>query len=334
MLNPTKTDIVIGDALAHLRTMAPRTVDSIVTDPPYGIATDGSMLGQVSANYHRTATHSRGYADNDPRRYQDWCTEWMSACLAILKPGGHLVSFGGPPTIHRLITAAEDTGFEVRTMLVWVHRPGAARGAFLTDQTGQRTGLASTLNPGFEPLVLLRKPIETKTLHENVALHGTGALRAGDCAIPRLEDGDRLRHPSTVAVAEEWDLTAWGSPFFTPKPTKDERRVGKNVAHPTVKPLDLMRYLVRLATPQGGYVLDPFAGSGTTLEAATLEGLHCTVIEQDATYRPTIEARLARARGVSGGTETGRIEAPARRPSGAVSAVTSAVELAAAQPSA
>ena len=124
--------------------------------------------------------------------------------------------------------------------------------------------------------MLLRKPIETKTLHKNVELHGTGALRAGDCAIPRLEDSDRLRHPSTVAVAEEWDLTAWGSPFFTPKPTKDERRVGKNVTHPTVKPLDLIRYLVRLATPKGGYVLGFFSpplGPGEGPELVSPEAL-------------------------------------------------------------
>ena len=65
--------------------------------------------------------------------------------------------------------------------------------------------------------------------------------------------------------------------------------------HPTVKPLDLMRWLVRLVTPPGGVVLEPFAGSGTTVEACILEGFDCIAIEREADYLPLIEARIARA---------------------------------------
>ena len=61
----------------------------------------------------------------------------------------------------------------------------------------------------------------------------------------------------------------------------------------TVKPLDLMRWLVRLVTPPGGVVLDPFAGSGTTLEAAVLEGFVAVGIERKADYLKLIEARMA-----------------------------------------
>ena len=63
----------------------------------------------------------------------------------------------------------------------------------------------------------------------------------------------------------------------------------------TVKPLDLMRWLVRLVTPPGGVVLDPFAGSGTTLEAAIVEGFRSIGIEREADYLPLIEQRIARA---------------------------------------
>jgi DNA modification methylase len=65
-------------------------------------------------------------------------------------------------------------------------------------------------------------------------------------------------------------------------------------AHPTVKPLELMRWLVRLVTPDGGLVLDPFLGSGTTAEAARLEGFRCIGIEREADYLPLIRARLER----------------------------------------
>ena len=76
-------------------------------------------------------------------------------------------------------------------------------------------------------------------------------------------------------------------------PTEERPRVN-GVAHPTVKPLDLMRWLVRLVTPPGGTVLDPFAGSGTTLEAALIEGFQCIGIEREADYLPLIKARITK----------------------------------------
>ncbi|WP_278255624.1 site-specific DNA-methyltransferase [Nocardioides convexus] len=82
----------------------------------------------------------------------------------------------------------------------------------------------------------------------------------------------------------------------SPRPGSDERPRVDGVAHPTVKPLDLMRWLVRLITPPGGVVLEPFAGSGTTVEAALLEGFRCVAIEREAEYLPLIEARIARRR--------------------------------------
>ena len=68
------------------------------------------------------------------------------------------------------------------------------------------------------------------------------------------------------------------------------------VAHPTVKPLALMRWLVRLVTPPGGIVLEPFAGSGTTVEACIVEGFQCIAIEREADYLPLIRQRIDRRR--------------------------------------
>lgn len=83
--------------------------------------------------------------------------------------------------------------------------------------------------------------------------------------------------------------------FYTTKAPSAERPKANGVAHPTVKPLDLMRWLVRLVTPPGGVALDPFAGSGTTLEAAIVEGFRCIGIEREADYLPLIDQRIARA---------------------------------------
>lgn len=82
--------------------------------------------------------------------------------------------------------------------------------------------------------------------------------------------------------------------FYVAKAPKRERPNVDGVQHPTVKPLTLMRWLVRLVTPPGGIVLDPFAGSGTTVEAALLEGFDVIGIEREPTYLPLISARVER----------------------------------------
>ena len=75
--------------------------------------------------------------------------------------------------------------------------------------------------------------------------------------------------------------------------TFEEKGVAKQANHhPTVKPTTLMRYLVRLVTPPNGIVLDPFAGSGSTLVAATLEGFSSIGIEITEEYIPIIKARI------------------------------------------
>lgn len=81
---------------------------------------------------------------------------------------------------------------------------------------------------------------------------------------------------------------------YEAKADSAERPRVDGVAHPTVKPLDLMRWLVRLVTPPGGTVLEPFAGSGTTAEACVLEGFQCIAIEREADYLPLITARLTK----------------------------------------
>ena len=99
-------------------------------------------------------------------------------------------------------------------------------------------------------------------------------------------------------VARQVDYDSYGDAggasrfYYTAKAAPDERPRVNGIAHPTVKPLELMRWLVRLVTPPGGLVLDPFAGSGTTGEACLIEGFHCVLIERESDYLPLIRARL------------------------------------------
>jgi site-specific DNA-methyltransferase (adenine-specific) len=84
--------------------------------------------------------------------------------------------------------------------------------------------------------------------------------------------------------------------FYVSKANKKDRNEGEAANnHPTVKPTELMRYLVRLVTPPNGTVLDPFTGSGSTGKAAILEGFNFIGIELTSEYIPIIEARLAHA---------------------------------------
>ena len=93
-----------------------------------------------------------------------------------------------------------------------------------------------------------------------------------------------------MAILSFGDLGSAARFFYTAKADSDDRLGSK---HPTVKPLDLMQYLVRLATPRGGLVLDPFAGTGTTGEAACREGMCAVLIEREAEYQADIRRRMA-----------------------------------------
>ena len=95
--------LIHGDCLVELKNLADNSVDSIVCDPPY-------ELGFMGKSWDST-----GIANN---------VEVWKECLRVLKPGGHLLSFGGTRTYHRMASAIEDAGFEVRDMIEWVYSTG------------------------------------------------------------------------------------------------------------------------------------------------------------------------------------------------------------------
>lgn len=96
------------------------------------------------------------------------------------------------------------------------------------------------------------------------------------------------------AAADELPARFFPTFRYEAKAPTSERPKVNGVSHPTVKPLDLMRWLCRLVTPPGGTVLEPFAGSGTTVEAAVLELFKCVAIERQPEYLPLIESRLTK----------------------------------------
>lgn len=117
----------------------------------------------------------------------------------------------------------------------------------------------------------------------------------------------RVGRPRSAAAGDGWGMTHTGAEYddaggasrFFPvfryeakAPASQRPKLADGTAHNTVKPLDLMRWLVRLVTPPGGTILDPFAGSGTTLEAALIEGFNAIGVEREREYADLCVERL------------------------------------------
>jgi DNA modification methylase len=438
--------IICGDSLEVLKDFEDNYFDSVVTDPPYGLAFMGKKW------------------DYDVPEVELW-----KEVYRVLKPGGHILSFAGSRTYHRMAVNIEDAGFEIRDMLGWLYGSGfpkshnigkavdkfggrilgkevgkiikekrkelgystiqlAEIGKFygkknhggtvsnwetgngnitpeqfnslikilnlkdnpiienkrqfikkdknwgkkgniplsaykdfdVTKGNSQWEGWGTALKPAHEPIVMARKPFNT-SVAENVLTHGTGGINIDECRVGGKEgrfpaniihDGSEevleifpdskgvVRKPTGKKILDDengWnqnkmiDSTIRGFNdkgtaarfFYCAKASKAERNMGlddfegkyldpqrkvgskggtnprnrgaeskrKNY-HPTVKPIKLMEYLVRLVTPKEGIVLEPFAGSGTTLIACKQQGFNYIGIEKEQEYCDIAEARL------------------------------------------
>ena len=190
----------------------------------------------------------------------------------------------------------------------------------ITDEAKKWSGWGTCLKPAFEPIVLARKPVEG-TVGDNVLKWGCGGLNIDDCRVG--SDKPVVIHSpkkETIYDSGHKDLGMWmenrgrfpanlihdGSEevlevfpndsarfFYCPKASKKEK--GKENTHPTVKPIELMKYLVKLVAPKGALVLDPFMGSGTTGVAALEIGRRFLGIEKEPEYFKIAENRLANA---------------------------------------
>lgn len=139
-------------------------------------------------------------------------------------------------------------------------------------------------------------PVRELDEQAGIRRSGTGSDERGRRPRGMGEVGERVGDPmpNGPTYADSGGASRFFPVFrFEAKAPAAERPRVDGVAHPTVKPLALMRWLVRLVTPPGGVVLDPFLGSGTTAQAARAGGFQCIGIERDETYLPLIRARLS-----------------------------------------
>jgi site-specific DNA-methyltransferase (adenine-specific) len=145
-----------GDCIASMAEMAPESVDAVVCDPPYGIGFMGHDWDQPGVEHRpgpgkfvQPPAPGRGggrtcQPPSSPRtvrlslanrQFQEWCQAWSSEALRVLRPGGHLLSFGGTRTSHRLVSGIEDAGFEIRDSILSISGGGE----------GTATGIANRL---------------------------------------------------------------------------------------------------------------------------------------------------------------------------------------------
>jgi DNA modification methylase len=306
-----KATLFNGNNMDALKSLPDNSIDSIVTDPPYGL----SFMGKKW--------------DHDVPSVEFW-----KEIFRVLKPGGHVLSFGGTRTYHRMVVNIEDAGFEIRDQIMWIYGSGFPKSHDLGKSTkkmgvesSQWDGWGTGLKPANEPICVARKPISEKNIAENVMKHGTGGLNIGESKIGNevrtvpvhsndLKDDKTLfglhktiqhervettegRFPSNVIVDDSigQSMGEQGKFFYSPKASKKEKSLGmqegksQNI-HPTVKPVDLMRYLIKLVTPKGGVVLDPFMGSGSTGIAAMIEGFNFVGMEMDPQYFQIAKKRI------------------------------------------
>jgi hypothetical protein len=200
-----------GDCLETLRTLPDNSVDSIVTDPPYGLSKEPDMAEVLrhwlaGDDYRHKGGGFMGKAWDS---FVPGPSVWRE-CLRVLKPGGHLLAFFGTRTQDMGTLAIRLAGFEIRDMGGWLFGSGFPKSHNLE---GDWEGWGSALKPAHEPIAFARKPFQG-TLAANVLAHGTGALNIDGCRVaPTGESRDRIGEAS-----QDQRYTEAGSTNFAAKP--------------------------------------------------------------------------------------------------------------------
>lgn len=193
-----KYELHLGSNLEVLPKLVDCSVDAIVTDPPYELG----FMGK--------AWDASGIAYN--------VGLWRE-CLRVLKPGGHMLAFGGSRTYHRMACAIENAGFEIRDQMLWVYGSGFPKSHNISkaldkseegkEAAKQWDGWGTALKPAHEPICLARKPIEG-TVADNVLKWGTGGINVDACRVGGITGRfpANLMHDGSQEVVELFPASA------------------------------------------------------------------------------------------------------------------------------
>lgn len=260
-----------GDCIGWLRARERNSIHGVVTDPPYGLveyeSTQIQKLRQGRGGVWRIPPSFDGHersplprfttlTPDDKKVLSAFFTDWGRALLPVLVPGAHVFVATNPLLSFIVSNSLAMAGFERRgeiARLVMTMR-GGDRPKNAHNEFSDVTVMPRSM---WEPWLLFRKPIEGR-VQDNLRMWGTGGLRRQSAERPF---GDVIASYPTRAA---------------------ERRLAP---HPSLKPQQFLRQVVRAVLPLGqGIVLDPFAGSGSTLAAANAVGYESIGVELDGEY--------------------------------------------------
>lgn len=294
--NQIRNTIICGDCVQVMRQIKKDDIACCITDPPYNYEFIGHEWNQNEIE--RRLSHvkdsntlvknipygsglaggvrnKRWYEKNRENvlEYQEWAEEWGKELFRIIKPGGLVLIFNSTRTAAHIQIAMENVGFYARDIIVWRRNSGIPRGINmekklekLGDEHAQDwAGWHSCLRNEWEAIIVVQKPL-VNNYTETLMKYHVGLFQAKD------EEGFQSNIIEDIKreVLDEYN------------------------SHPTVKPLKLMEKLIELTVPKGygNIVIDPFAGSGTTLLAAQKLGIDYFGIEINPKYVDISKKRL------------------------------------------
>jgi len=273
--------IITGDCQEKLKAFDDNSFQSCITDPPYGMGME--------------------HWDHSVPNVDVW-----REVFRVLRPGAFCLAFCSPELYHRLACNVEDAGFNIKDQIMWM--------------TTTKMPKPNRLKPAHEPIVVAQKPY-TGSIKSCMEKWGCGMIDTETTRIPwdKLppkgwvkgggkrrtfgKDGNTKgsgaeygtvdanpagRYPSNIIGEVESEHQKY---FYAPRATRKEK--GEDNNHPTVKPVSLMEYLIRVYSPAGSIVLDPFCGSGSTGVAALNVNRDFYGIEIDSNYAAIAERRCA-----------------------------------------
>lgn len=295
--------IICGDAMKLLPEIESNSIDIVLTDPPY-------FLDKLDNNWdHKKVSNQNNqyvikslpagmkFDREQGKRFYSWYFEVSKEIFRILKPGGFFFSFSSPRLYHRMASAIDDAGFEIRDAFMWLYTQNQAKAMSLDHfikkmnvSEKEKEKIRKKLNGWktpqikscFEPIAMAQKPTQ-RTYLNNMLGHEVGLLNTN------IRIGNNM-YPANVftvdSINELIDKT-----FLLPKPTNKEK--GEYNDHKTVKPLAICEYLIKLsAFSKNAVILDPFVGSGTTAVAAKRLGKNYIGIDSNKKYVKIAERRL------------------------------------------
>ena len=275
--------ITNGNCEEILSQFGENTFHSCITDPPYGMGME--------------------HWDHSVPSVDIW-----RSIYRVLRPGAFCLAFCSPELYHRLACNVEDAGFNIKDQIMWM--------------TTTKMPKFNRLKPAHEPIVVAQKPYKG-SLKDNHAEWGCGLIDTENTRVPWdkkpptgwvAQGGKRRtfgkdgkttgtqkefgtvdanpagRYPSNIIGEVQSEHQKY---FYAPRATRKEK--GEDNDHPTVKPVSLMEYLIRIYSPVNSTVLDPFCGSGSTGVAAVSTGRQFVGIDLEEHYCQIAADRLRSA---------------------------------------